>query len=131
VLPTDPEPRGRILVIDDEPTLARVLVRQLGKRHDVRAVTSGREALNLLRQGEHFDAILSDLLMPDVTGMDLHDEVAKLYPGLEHRIIFMTGGAFTPRAREFVATASNPFLEKPIDVPALTAALREILSPEL
>ena len=130
VLPTDPQMRARILVIDDEPTLAKVLVRQLGKLHDVRAVTSGREALDLLEQGEHFDVILSDLLMPDVTGMDLHDEVTRLYPGLEQRIIFMTGGAFTPRAREFVAQSANRFLEKPIDVPALTASLRELLSPE-
>ncbi len=125
-----PDARARILVIDDEPTLAKVLVRQLGKRHDVRAVTSGREALTLLQSGDQFDVILSDLLMPDVTGMDLHDEVAKLYPGLEHRIVFMTGGAFTPRAREFVAQAPNHFLEKPIDFPALTAALREVLSAE-
>jgi CheY-like chemotaxis protein len=122
--------RARILIIDDEPTLAKVLVRQLGKRHDVRAVTSGREALALLAMGERFDAILSDLLMPDVTGMDLHEQVKKLYPGLEQRIVFMTGGAFTARARDFVAQASNFFLEKPLDFPALTAALREVLSAE-
>jgi signal transduction histidine kinase len=128
--PPPPDSRARILIIDDEPTLAKVLVRQLGKRHEVRAVTSGREALALLKSGDRFDVILSDLLMPDVTGMDLHDEVAKLYPGLEHRIVFMTGGAFTPRAREFVAQAPNYFLEKPIDFPALTAALREVLSAE-
>jgi two-component system cell cycle sensor histidine kinase/response regulator CckA len=119
--------RSRILIVDDEPTIARVLARLLGKGHEVVVATSGSEALDVLAKGESFDVILCDLLMPGVAGMDVYDVLAAKDAGIEKRIIFMSGGAFTPRAVDFVGRVPNRFLDKPIDTAALFAAIRGVL----
>jgi CheY-like chemotaxis protein len=51
--------------------------------------------------------------MPELTGMDVYVELARMRPGAEQRIVFMTGGAFTPRAQTFLATVPNQTLYKP------------------
>jgi PAS domain S-box-containing protein len=104
----------RVLVVDDEPQVARSLARMLAP-HEVRLETSGADALETLRRGERFDAVVCDLMMPDVTGMDLHAWVTQARPDHAGRFVFVTGGAFSERAREFVAQASRPVLEKPVD----------------
>jgi PAS domain S-box-containing protein len=110
----DGGPRLRVLVVDDEPLVARSLARMLAP-HEVRLETSGAEALETLRRGERFDAVVCDLMMPDVTGMDLHAWAAQARPDHAERFVFVTGGAFSERAREFIARASRPVLEKPVD----------------
>jgi hypothetical protein len=62
-------------------------------------------------------------MMPEVTGMDLHAQVAREHPGLERRFVFMTGGAFTPRAAQFLAEVKNPCLEKPFEMDLVRALL--------
>ena len=104
--------RARILLIDDERHIRDVLV-QLLDAHDVVSVGDVPAALALLCQGEEFDAILCDVMMPGLTGADFHDEVERRWPALLGRIVFVTGGAVTPRARELLDRASNPPLEKP------------------
>ena len=116
--------RGRVLVVDDEPALAAALARSIERDHDVVVLSSGRDALELLRRDEAFDVILCDLIMPQLTGMDLHDELRRTTPALADRIIFMTGGTFTSRTREFLGRVSNPALDKPFDLATLSALLR-------
>ena len=106
-------PRRRVLVIDDEPGLLASIGRSLAETHDVVTAPSGRAALEILGGDARFDAVLADLMMPDVTGMDLYERVRERHPGLEQRFVFMTGGAFTPRAQRFVAETQNCCLEKP------------------
>jgi CheY-like chemotaxis protein len=115
----------RILVVDDEPLVSRAFARLLAG-HDVVTTNHGREALARVRAGERFDAVLCDLMMPELSGMDLHAAVAAVDPALADRFIFVTGGAFTDSAREFLARARNPSLEKPVDREALRAALRRL-----
>jgi PAS domain S-box-containing protein len=88
--------RGRILVIDDEPMIGELARRVLSADHDVVATTNGSEALSKLSAGERFDAILCDLMMPQMTGMDLHARLLQVAPDQAARLIFLTGGAFTP-----------------------------------
>jgi signal transduction histidine kinase/CheY-like chemotaxis protein len=116
--------RGRVLVVDDEPALASALARSIERDHDVVVLSSGREALELLRRDDAFDVILCDLIMPQVTGMDLYEQLSRQTPALADRIIFMTGGTFTSRAREFLAKVGNPALDKPFDLSTLSALLR-------
>ncbi len=119
--------RGRILVVDDEVPLGGIIRRMLSPEHEVLAVTSAREALDLLAQGERFDVILCDLMMPDVTGMDFHSVVSRRDPALAGCFVFMTGGAFSPRAREFLDGGARLVIEKPFDATALKAVIREAL----
>jgi CheY-like chemotaxis protein len=116
--------RLRVLVIDDEPALCAMIVRVLEDECDVHVAVNGREALDrLVHATTPYDVILCDLMMPDMTGMDLFAEVARRYPGLEDRFVLMTGGAFTPRATAFLAQIGNRRLEKPFDGKTLRAAI--------
>ncbi len=58
-------------------------------------------------------------MMPDFSGMDFHAEFSSKRPALLPNVIFMTGGAFTPRAREFIDRVSNARIEKPFRLNAL------------
>ena len=116
--------RGRILVVDDEPAIGRALARLLSDEHDVVAALSGREALEILRKDDRFDVILCDLMMPDTTGEQVHDALARDRPDLALRIVFATGGAFSGRMREFLERVPNVRLEKPFDSERLLALLR-------
>jgi PAS domain S-box-containing protein len=116
--------RARVLVVDDEPLIGRALGRSL-PQHDVRAVTRAREALDAVLAGDCFDVILCDLLMPGMTGMDLHDALSSAAPDQARRMVFMTGGAFTDRARAFLERVPNPSLAKPLDMVELLALLED------
>ena len=118
--------RGRIAVIDDDASVAIMVARLLGALHDVIPFLSARQALDEIRAGS-FDVVLCDLMMPDLTGMDLHAELARTAPALLARMVFMTAGAFTPRAREFLAETTNPFLEKPFDRAKLLAVVAALV----
>jgi signal transduction histidine kinase len=105
--------RGRILVVDDERMLCIVIEKILGADHDVTAVTSAKEALRKFEGDERFDLILCDLMMPEMTGMELLSELRQLRPDQAEKVIFMTGGAFTESTQAFLAQASNESIEKP------------------
>ncbi len=104
--------RAAVLIVDDERavgvTLGRVLV-----DHDVTMVTSAREALDLISAGTPFDVIMSDLMMPGMSGMEFYDTLTRERPHIAARMIFMSGGAFTPAARAFLDRVPNERLEKP------------------
>jgi CheY-like chemotaxis protein len=105
----------RILVIDDEPAIAGVLRRIIGRTNEVVVAHSGREALALIERDDAFDRVFCDLMMPDLTGMDVHAALAERRPALLERFVFMTGGSFTERARSFLQTVPYPRIEKPFD----------------
>lgn len=119
--------RGRILVVDDEPMVASAIRRMLAKEHEVIPVTSAREAKDRFRNGERFDLILCDLMMPEITGMELHAELARTAPDQAERMLFMTGGAFTPQARQFLDVVRNPRVEKPFDFASLHALIHNLV----
>jgi len=122
-------PRASILVVDDEPLVGTVLQRTLGNEHQVILCGSGREALDRVAAGERFDLILSDLLMPDLTGMDLHREIARTDPVLAGRMVFLTGGAFTQAARDFLGRPGMECVEKPFDLEVIRAVIARRLTP--
>jgi DNA-binding NtrC family response regulator len=72
--------------------------------------------------------IVCDLMMPEVTGMDLYAELERSRPELVRRVVFMTGGALTARAREFLARVTNPRLEKPFDLERLRAIIAGLVA---
>ncbi|MFY0569628.1 ATP-binding protein [Archangium lansingense] len=120
-------PRGRVLVIDDEPMLCSAVERILRPHHDVVYTTLAAEVLPRLEAGEHFDLILCDLMMPRMNGMDFHAALQRLRPELTGRVIFLTGGAFTAQAKTFLEKVPNRRVEKPFNARALLAVAREVL----
>jgi CheY-like chemotaxis protein len=114
-LPT-PGARLRLLIIDDEPMITRVLNEMLSDSFDVTVLNHGREAIDLLCAGQsRFDVILCDLMMPEVGGADVYAEVTTRRPDLGPCFIFMTGGAFSPRNRQFIDSIQAPVIPKPFD----------------
>jgi CheY-like chemotaxis protein/anti-sigma regulatory factor (Ser/Thr protein kinase) len=116
--------RARVLLVDDEPSMARVLA-ELLSQHDVTIAHSGREAIARLAGNAAFDAIVCDLQMDDGTGADVYEYLSRRAPDLARRMIFTTGGAFTQGAREFLGRCPQPVLEKPFDTARLTALVGE------
>jgi len=118
--------RGDILVVDDEISLCRTIGRILSGQHGITAVTSANEALALIEDGRRFDLILSDLMMPEMSGMDLHVALQGRAADQAARMIFMSGGAFSADAEAFLARQRFR-----IEKPFLPAALRDIVARAL
>ncbi|MFO0556156.1 MAG: PAS domain S-box protein [Polyangiaceae bacterium] len=127
---TPPQPkrgvRARVLVIDDEPRVAEVLAQLLGLSHDVEVEPSAARALERMLAGERWEVVCCDLMMPEMTGMDLQEALEAHLPEMAERTLFTTGGAFTPRARAFVQRLGSRALEKPFDFDAVERAVAEV-----
>ncbi len=117
--------RGRILVVDDEALIRSVVRRALSSEHDVVAVSSGPEALAELEKDPSFDVILSDVMMPEMTGLELLAELEVRSPAMAKRVIFLTGGAFASQTRDSLSRLENDCLEKPFDVADLRALVNQ------
>lgn len=119
--------RGRVMIVDDDVMVSSALRRTLAREHDVEVVTSSRQALELLKgpKGAEVDVVLCDLMMPDLTGMELHADLVVSAPAVARRMVFVTGGAFTPAARTFMDTVQNARVDKPFDPQKLREQVRE------
>jgi CheY-like chemotaxis protein len=118
----------RVLVVDDDPFVARAISRLLRAQHTVSLANGGSEALALI-DTQSFDVVFCDVMMPAMTGMDLFIEVKRRAPQLAERFVFITGGAFTPEARAFLANSQTLCLQKPFSPKDLAAALELAASP--
>ena len=122
-------PRARVLIIDDEPRIVSSLLRLL-KAHELVVARSGEEGRQLLKQDCEFDVILCDLMMPQLTGMELHAWIMKHDPDLAQRVVFITGGANTQPAKDFLEQVPNRVLTKPFDVPELRQVIEEMVGSD-
>jgi signal transduction histidine kinase/CheY-like chemotaxis protein len=104
--------RRRILIVDDDRPVAAAIAFEL-QDHEVVVAESGREALEILRREKDFDLILCDLMMPEISGVDVYESIGLADPALLNRVVLMTGGAFTARSARFIAERSPALLEKP------------------
>ena len=120
--------RARILCIYDEPLIAGAVRRLLAREHDVEVAGSGREAQQLLEQDRDFDLVLCDLMMPDVSGAELFHWIKQRWPALAARVVFISGGAFTPTARKLLEQTDNPRQDKPFDIHTFCATIRGLLA---
>jgi signal transduction histidine kinase len=120
-----PAPRGRILVIDDDLLIGSVIRKVLSADHEVFIADHASEAFERFERGEMFDLVLCDIVMPDVNGPAFYATIVRRWPQLLSRLVFMTGGAFTPETMNFVATMPVHILPKPFSVEELTRVARE------
>lgn len=118
--------RGRVLVVDDEIAIGKALRRILTADHDVTVESDARAALDRLAH-ETYDVVFCDLMMPNMSGMDFFDELNARAPEVARRIVFLTGGAFSPRSEEFLRRGKNLCLPKPFSREAVSSAVRHMM----
>ena len=118
--------RPRVLLIDDEPLIVHALGRMLAHRAIVVEETAAEQALERIVGEPPFDAIVCDVMMPGMTGTELHARVARERPGREARFVFITGGAYTARARDYLERVPNARFRKPFDVAELIAEIERL-----
>ncbi|OFX20583.1 MAG: hypothetical protein A2V77_21755 [Anaeromyxobacter sp. RBG_16_69_14] len=127
--PAAPPARGcgttSLLVVDDEALVGKAFERALGSEFRVVTATSASSALARLAT-DRFQHVLCDLAMPDMSGPMFHAELKRRWPAIADRVIFMTGGAFTPAIQSFAATWTGALLQKPVDMDHL----RRLIAPE-
>jgi CheY-like chemotaxis protein len=114
--------RARVLVVDDEEMIGMILRRAL-KAHEVTILENAKDAFELIAGGERFDAILCDLMMPGMTGIEFHQILSRQHPDQARAIMFLTGGAYSQETAAFLASVPNAQLTKPFDVVKLRAAV--------
>ncbi|HET7825457.1 MAG TPA: response regulator [Anaeromyxobacter sp.] len=118
--------RGRILVIEGEPGVGEAVHRVLRRDDDVVATASGRDALRAIHSETDFDAVLCDVGMPGITGIDLYRMLQAELPALAERVVFVSGAA-SVEAREFLSAIPNRKVDKPLDPRALRAAVGSLM----
>jgi signal transduction histidine kinase/CheY-like chemotaxis protein len=118
-------PRLRILVVDDEESIRDAITGLLSDEHEIVTADNGDSALATLSNDAGFDLVLCDLMMPGCGGIELHGLLERDFPLLARRIIFMTGGATTSAASEFLDKSRLQRLSKPFRASALREAIQE------
>lgn len=119
--------KARILIVDDEPNICRSLVRLLGRNHEVASVTDARQALEQFIDGKDYDIVLCDIMMPEMTGVELYRETVRCAPQMAERMFFFTGGAFSSSSRAFVEQMKERCLEKPLDMKRIQQIIQDKL----
>jgi CheY-like chemotaxis protein len=115
---------ARVLVVDDDAAIVQVVRTVLRVDHEVVGTTCVREALDRLTAGEHYDLILCDVIMPQMTGTELYEQLQRTRPEQARRVVLMTGGVRAHGPRD--DAASMPVvLEKPFDVRSLLALVSD------
>lgn len=117
----------RILVVEDEDPVRTVTARILENAgYQVLQAANGPEALNMIRTGpDQLDLLLTDVLMPGMSGVELADEVASAAPGL--RVLFMSAYAESMAGSRDAGLGRAPLVQKPFDRPTLLTQVRQVL----
>jgi DNA-binding NtrC family response regulator len=118
------------MVIDDEPMLGQTLQLAFQDQHEVLVVSNGRSALELLANDSEFDLILCDLMMPETNGIVVWEALNYRQPELLSKFVFMTGGAFTDDARDFLESYQGRRLEKPFNVRQVEELLGSVIGSD-
>jgi len=120
--------RPRVMVVDDDPLVAHTVERLLRRDYDVTVAVCGRDALEHITRGTRFDAIVSDVMMPNMTGLELVEELQRSAPDQAQRVILLSGGAFTAQTRERLDQLGTPLLEKPVTAKELRAWVAQVVT---
>ncbi len=114
---------GKVLLVDDEENFLEVLSERLETRGlKVSTATSGEDALDQA-EGQNFDAIIVDLAMPGIDGIETLRRLKEKNSDLE--IIILTGHASVKKGVDAMKLGAEDFLEKPVDMAILLEKIRE------
>jgi len=122
-----PPRRHRVLIVDDEPRVAQALERMLQGAYDLTLVSCGAKVLEHVAAGTWYDAIITDVMMPNMTGIELFDRLETLAPAQATRVIFMTGGVFSVQSQVRLEASGNPQLQKPVTAQELRDCVAKLI----
>jgi CheY-like chemotaxis protein len=128
IRPILPRVFGRVLVVDDDQLVSEAVELMLADDYQVKLANGADEALRLLRAGERFDAMVCDLMMPGMSGIELYYEIENEFPALAERVLFATGGAFTRPAQSFVERMGPRVITKPFSSEELRVKVRKAVA---
>jgi two-component system NtrC family sensor kinase len=115
-----------VLIIDDDPAVASSMQRALQGEHHVQVLDGGEKATALLAQGSRYGAILCDLFMPELNGVELYERVRAMDSRQADRIIFVSGGIYTQEIQSQVSRLRNPLLQKPFTLDQIRHVVRTV-----
>jgi CheY-like chemotaxis protein len=119
--------RDKLLLVDDDTGVRLTLAALIGLcGYDVAAAASGDEALRLIASGERFVALVTDVHMPEMTGIELVTTL--LERGIDLPVLFLSGQADAPLPPEWPASVPRRFLAKPFTPDVLNAALSRLFA---
>lgn len=116
--------RPRVWIVDDEVALAGAIGRLLQREYEVTVTNGPHDVLLRLATGEAFDVMVCDVMMPEMTGVELAERIEASWPLLARRIVFMSGGALSPSLSAVATADDRLFIAKPF----VSAELHEIVA---
>lgn len=120
----------RVLVVDDDSSVRRVLKRALQLRgHTPLLADTGDAAFEILRAQE-VDVVLMDLRMPSMSGRTLYHVIVSQWPHLAGRIVIMSGDPDAEDHEEWLSVNKLPVINKPFDLSDLFAMIERLLADE-
>ncbi len=119
---------GRILIVDDEPMIGDILHRVLDKEYDVVAITDAKEALERIYTNEHFDLIFCDIMMPEISGIELYHKLLEYDPVQAQVVVFLSGGIFDQEIQKSLDFIEAKCIEKPFNINELRAFITDFFN---
>ena len=118
--------KKRVLVIDDEKYIVDLLYEYLSPiGYDVETATNGDEA-KIKIVAHKFDAIICDIKMPGVSGMELYEYVTERHPDMANRVIFITGDSMATETSKFLKTFTVKYIRKPFNLSEIYETIKNI-----
>jgi two-component system, NtrC family, sensor kinase len=121
--------RLRVLLLDDDELILRSLMRSLSPHFECQAVAQARTALDVLTSDGDFDAVVSDVVMPEMNGLEFWTALEHTRPELALKTVFISGGITSEQLRVRVSDTGRPCLTKPVDMPELIRTIRRLGRP--
>jgi signal transduction histidine kinase len=122
----DADQLRRMLIIDDESMLLRVLARRLSNQYEVRTASDGIEAKEILESGFVPHAILCDIVMPRMDGREFYEWLGTFDQRLQGRVILMTGGTLSADRADFIRDESRTVLSKPLSFESIEQSIEAL-----
>ncbi len=119
--------RGKVLIIDDEASLLEVMKRTLSAEHEICMLQSAGEAVKRIGGGERFDAILCDMWMPWMSGLEFLRKLQDIDPAQAKKLILISGDSFTTLESAVMRESASGCLSKPFALKSLLKRVREVV----
>ncbi|HEY7955101.1 MAG TPA: ATP-binding protein [Polyangia bacterium] len=121
--------RLRVLILDDDELILRSMERSLSAHFECMSLPSAQVALERLRFDHDFDVVITDVVMPEMNGIEFYGALQTSHPELAHRTLFISGGITSEALHERVTGTGRPCLAKPVDPQELVRSIRRLGRP--